>query len=150
MRPMVKAMLTHPYPYAYGAVSPVDGRGDSRVLPHVNSECLPWFITEIGRRYPDDNIIMVGDGAGWHQRKSCAVPENWRRHFLPPYSPALHPQEHLWDERREQHFHNQVFDRMAALEDQLVEGLRRLEAQPQIVRSMAAWDWIFNSVSNAN
>ena len=29
MRPMVKAMLTHQYTYAYGAVSPLDGRFDS-------------------------------------------------------------------------------------------------------------------------
>jgi hypothetical protein len=32
MRPLVKAMLTHKHTYAYGAVSPLDGRFDSLVL----------------------------------------------------------------------------------------------------------------------
>ena len=150
MRPMVKAMLTHQYTYAYGAVSPLDGRFDSLVLPHVNTECMQLFIAEIGRRYPDENIVMVVDGAGWHQSKSLALPQNLRLHFLPPYSPELNPQEHIWDELREKHLHNQAFDSLDALEDQLIEGLRGLEQQPKIVRSIAAWDWILNSVSNAN
>ena len=150
MRPLVKAMLTHQYTYAYGAVSPLDGRLDSLVLPHVNTECMQLFITEIGRRYPDENIVMVLDGAGWHQSKSFALPDNLRLHFLPPYSPELNPQENIWEELREKHFHNQAFDSLDALEDQLVAGLCCLEQQPHIVRSIAAWDWILNSVSNAN
>lgn len=91
-RPMVKAMLTHQYTYAYGAVSPLDGRFDSLVLPHVNTECMQLFITEIAQRYPDENIVMVIDGAGWHQSKGLKPPENLRLHFLPPYSPELNPQ----------------------------------------------------------
>jgi transposase len=78
------------------------------------------------------------------------LPENLRLHFLPPYSPELNPQEPIWDELREKYFHNQAFDSLDALEDQLVEGLLRLEQQPQIVKSIAAWDWIVNSVSIAN
>jgi hypothetical protein len=31
MRPLVKAMLIHQYTYAYGAVSPLDGKFDSLV-----------------------------------------------------------------------------------------------------------------------
>ena len=93
---------------------------------------------------------MVVDGVGWHQSKSLALPENLRLHFLPPYSPELNPQEHIWDELREKHFHNQAFDSLDALEDQLVKGLSRLEKQPHIVKSITAWNWILNSVSIAN
>lgn len=149
MRPMVKAMLTHQYTYAYGAVSPVDGKFDSLVLPHVNTECMQLFITEIARRYPQENIVMVVDGAGWHQSKSFLMPSNLKLLFLPPYSPELNPQEHIWDELREKYFHNQAFDSMDALEEQLLVGLRHLEQSPAIVRSISAWDWILNSVSNA-
>ena len=53
MRPMVKAMLNYQYTYAYGAVSPLDGKFDSQVLPLVNTECMQLFITEIGKRYPE-------------------------------------------------------------------------------------------------
>jgi len=150
MRPMVKAMLTHQYTYAYGAVSPLDGRFDSLVLPHVNTECMQLFITEIAQRYPDENIVMVIDGAGWHQSKGLKPPENLRLHFLPPYSPELNLQEHIWDELREKYFHNQAFESLDALEEQLLAGLRHLEQAPEIVKSISAWEWILNSVSNAN
>jgi hypothetical protein len=150
MRPLVTAMLTYQYIYAYGAVSPLDGRFDSLVLPQVNTECTQLFITEIANRYPEENIVMVVDGAGWHQSKDLTLPENLRLHFLPPYSPELNPQEHIWDELREKYFHNQTFDSLNSLEDQLIEGLQHLEQHPQIVKSIAGWDWILNSVSNAN
>ena len=149
LRPMVKAMLTHQYTYAYGAVSPVDGKFDSFVLPHVNTECMQLFISEIARRYPQENIVMVVDGAGWHQSKHFVMPGNLRLHFLPPYSPELNPQEHIWDELREKYFHNQAFDSMDALEEQLLAGLRHLEQSPGLVKSISGWDWILNSVSNA-
>ncbi len=150
MRPMVKAMLTYQYTYAYGAVSPLDGKFDSLVLPLVNTECMQLFITEIGKRYPEENIVMVVDGAGWHKSKAFALPENLRLYFLPPYSPELNPQEHIWDELREKYFHNQAFDSMDALEEQLLKGLSQLEQSPQAVKSIAGWDWILNLVSNAN
>jgi transposase len=150
MRPLVKAMLTHQYTYAYGAVSPLDGKFDSLVLPHVNTECMQLFITEVAKRYPTENIVMVVDGAGWHRSKSFVLPESLRLHFLPPYSPELNPQEHIWDELREKYFHNQAFDSMDALEEQLLAGLRYLEQSPGIVKSISGWDWILNSVSNAN
>ena len=149
MRPMVQAMLTHQYTYAYAAVSPIDGRFDSLILPQVNGECMQLFIAEIAARYPAENIVMILDGAGWH-KTAFDLPKNLRLHFLPPYSPELNPQEHLWDELREKYFHNIVFDSLDALEDQLADGLRALEFDAETVKSISAWDWIINAVSNAN
>ena len=109
MRPMVQAMLTHQSTYTYGAVCPQDGRFDSLILPHVTGDCMQLFLTEIGARYSEENIVMVLDGAGWH-KTSFQLPENLLLHFLPPYSPELKAQEHVWDELREKYFHNKVFD----------------------------------------
>jgi hypothetical protein len=83
MRSLVKAMLTHQYTYAYGAVSPADGRFDSLVLPSVNGQCMQYFIDEIAKRYPQENIVMVLDGAGLHQA-AFKRPCNLRLHLLPP------------------------------------------------------------------
>lgn len=149
MRPMVQAMLTHQYTYAYGAVSPVEGKFDSLILPQVNGACMQLFINEIAARYPAENIIMVLDGAGWH-KTAFDLPENLRLHFLPPYSPELNPQEHLWDELREKHFHNNAFEGFQALEDHWATGLRALELDPETVRSITAWDWIITSASIGN
>ena len=148
-RPMVQATLTHQYVYAYAAVCPTDGGMDSLVLPHVNGACMQLFLNEVAKRHAGHNIIMVVDGAGWHKTQ-FALPSNLRLHFLPPYSPELNPQEHIWHELREKWFHNRVFDSLDALEDHLVAALQALEADAQRVQSITAWDWIINSVSNAN
>ncbi len=98
-RPLVRAMPTQQYTYAYGAVSPQDGCFDSLVLPQVNSDCMQLFIDEVASRHPNDNVVMVLDGAGWHKSKDFKLPDHLRLLFLPPYSPELNPQEHLWNER---------------------------------------------------
>jgi DDE superfamily endonuclease len=149
-RPLVKAMVSRQYTYVYGAVSPQDGRFDSLVLPHVNTECMQISLDVIAARYPRENIIMNMDGAGWHRSSSLKLPSNLRLHFLPPYSPELNPQEHIWDELREKNFHNRIFDSMDVLEDHLVSALCRLEMDHDKVRSIVAWDWIINAISIAN
>lgn len=149
MRPEVKAMLIYQYTYAYAAVSPQDGRMDSLVLPEVSGRCMQLFLDEVAQRYPDENIVMIVDGAGWHKSNNFKFPDNLRLLFLPPYSPELNPQEHLWDELREKHFHNRAFDSLGALEDQLVAGLRALEADHERVKSIAGWEYIISSISNA-
>jgi len=143
-------MLAHQYVYAHGAVSPKDGQFDSLVMPHVNSQCMQIFLDEVALRHANEDVIMVLDGAGWHRSQRFNLPGNLCLHFLPPYSPELNPVEHLWDELREKRFHNRAFDSLDALEDHLVEGLRQLELQPEIVQSITGWEWIIISISNAN
>ena len=149
MRPIVRAMLTHQYVYAYAAVSPMDGRMDSLVLPHVNTDCMQLFLDEVASRYPGENIVMVVDGAGWHRGGQLKLAGNLRLLFLPPYSPELNPVEHIWDDLREKHFHNRAFDSLDTLEDHLVVALQTFEADQTRVKSIAAWPWIINTVSNA-
>ena len=146
-RPMVSAMVTQEYTYAYGAVSPLDGAFDSLVLPHVNSDCMQIFIDEIANRYPGDNVVMFLDGVGWHKSKDFHLPENLRLLLLPPYSPELNPQEHIWDELREKYFHNREFGSIYALENHLVGALYDLENTPDLIKSITGWDWIINAVS---
>ena len=116
---------------------------------HVNSECMHIVLDEIASRYPTDNVVMVLDGARWHTSRDFRLPDNLRLLVLPPYSPELNPQEHLWGERRETNFHNRVFDRIDALEDHLVAACRDLDNSPNRVKRITGWDWIINAVSNA-
>ena len=58
------------------------------------------FLDEIACRHPDDNVVMVLNGAGWHKSQDFHLPGNLRLLFLPPYSPKLNPQEHLRDKLR--------------------------------------------------
>jgi len=141
-------MVTQEYTYAYAAVSVAEGELDSLILPHVNSECMQVFLDEVASGHPEERILMVLDGAGWHNSKSLKIPGNMRLLSLPPYAPELNPVEHLWDDLREKSFHNRVFDSLEALEDHLEASLRDLERQKLRLHSIVAWPWIISAVLN--
>lgn len=147
-RPMVQAMVTQEYTYAYAAVSVADGGLDTLILPHVNGDCMQIFLDEVAARHPDDRIVMVLDGAGWHQSHELLPATNLRLLKLPPYSPELNPVEHLWDELREKSFHNRVFDSIDALENHLEVALSEMENDTERVRSIVAWPWIIEALVN--
>lgn len=132
----------------YAAVSGADGILDSLKLPHVNTDCMQIFLDEVATRHPEDRIVMITDGAGWHNTVSLAIPGNMRLIKLPPYSPELNPVEHIWDDLREKSFHNQVFKSIDALEQHLSTSLRKMELNNQRVHSIVAWPWIINSLLN--
>ena len=139
-------MVTQEYSYAYAAVSPADGILDSLILPHVNTICMQIFLDEVAARHQEDRIVMITDGAGWHNSESLLIPENMRLVKLPPYSPELNPVEHIWDDLREKSFHNRVFKSIDALEQHLSTSLREMELDNKRVQSITAWPWIINSL----
>lgn len=75
LRPICPGMLTHEYTYAYGAVDARTGEFDSLILPHVNTGCMQMFLDEVPARHPDERIVMVIDGAGWHRSAALKAPE---------------------------------------------------------------------------
>ena len=148
VRPLTQAMVTQEYTYAYAAVSVNDGAFDSLILPHVNSDCMQLFFDEVSARYPEDRIVMIMDGAGWHKSTTLKAPSNMRMVFLPPYAPELNPVEHLWDELREKAFGNVVFSSLDALEDHLEASLKAMELDVQRVHSTVSWPWIISTLLN--
>lgn len=142
LRTICQAMLTHEYTYAYGAVDAITGEFDSLILPHVNTEYMQLFLDEVSARHPDERIVMVIGGAGWHRSDALKPPKNIYLLKLPPYSPEPNPIEHVWDELREKFFYNRVFNSLDALEDHLVLALKTLEENPAAVRSIVSWPWI--------
>lgn len=141
-------MLPHEYTYAYAAVDVASGKMDSLILPHVNTACMQVFLDEVAARHPDERIVMVLDGAGWHAGHDLRVPANMRLLPLPLYDPELNPVEHVWDELREKCFHNLVFDSLDALEDHLEASLLALERDPERIRSIVAWLSIMSALLN--
>jgi putative transposase len=119
---------------------------DSLILPYVNGSCMQIFLDEVSSRHPEDHIVMILDGAGWHRNTELNIPANIRLVNLPPYSPELNPVEHIWDDLREKYFHNHVFDGIDALESHLALALRNMENHPDHVHSIVAWPWIINAL----
>lgn len=157
IRPLCCGMLTHEYApkevtlgdtYAYAAVDILTGALDALILPYVNTACMQVFLDEVAARHPDDRIVMVLDGAGWHASHDLHVPDNIHLLPLPPYAPELNPVEHVWDEIREKHFCNLSFNSLDALEDYLEISLRNAENQHDRFKSIVHWPWIVNALLN--
>ncbi len=149
VRPNVPSQIVREYTYAYAALSPHDGIMDSLVLPQVNASAMSLFLREVSTRHPEEFILMVMDGAGWHKAEKLTVPTNMHLVFLPPYSPELNPVEHIWESIRENWFGNEAFESMDGVEDQLVKALFALENDPAMVRGLTAFPSIVSINMNA-
>ena len=141
-RPVMPNGYERQFTYVYGAVSPHDGKFDWMLAEKMNTENMSKFLKQIHRRHPDDFIVMILDGASSHRAKDLDLPPHMHLEALPPYSPELNPQEHIWDELREKEFPNRVFESMDGVITQLKSGLKKLSKQPSVIRSITNWPWI--------
>ncbi len=140
-RPEVIKQIVREYTYAYGAVSPKDGKADFLILPHMRGAEMEMFLDEVSRRYPKDFILMFMDGAASH--KGIGIPENIQIEHIPPYCPQLNPVENIWDEMREKHFSNFAFDSMDDVEQRLIEACLDLEMNHEKVASICHFSWMY-------
>ena len=63
-RPSVPCHHVREYRYAYGAVEPVTGESFFLIMPYCDTDCMNMFLQELSKKYADDVIILVCDGAG--------------------------------------------------------------------------------------
>lgn len=150
MRPLVKAAIVQEFTYAFAAVSPHDGMLDTLILPEVSTKAMNIFLREVADRHTQEFILMIMDSAGWHKARALVIPENMHILYLPPYSPELNPVEYLWDDLREKEFPNKLFNNMDMLELHLMNGLLKMEDNPDQVKSITGWQWIITVNLNAN
>lgn len=149
-RPVVANGYEREFVYVYGAVSPIDGELDWKICREMNTGRMGEFLQQVSKSHPKDFIVMILDGASSHKAKALTIPENIRLLPLPPYSPELNPQEHVWDELREKEFPNRVFNELSAVVRHLETGLPRLSGGQQALRSLTAWPWIVSLILKDN
>lgn len=104
------------------------------------------FLKEVSNRFKNYFVLIVMDGAPCHSQGVLDIPEHMMIEYLPPYSPQLNPVENNWEDMREKFFRNVVFESLDTLEDQLMVACQHYESQPEIVKSIAGWNWIIDSV----
>jgi DDE superfamily endonuclease len=140
----VKKQIVREYTYAYGAICPFDGESSFLILPFLNQNCMRLFIEELSKRYSDNYLLIVCDGASAHKLSQEELPSRVKLTSLPPYCPQLNPQENIWDDMREKFFYNLAFNAMDAVEKQLIDTCNFYENNAGIVKSISAWNWILN------
>lgn len=136
VRPQVAKQTVRESVYAYAAVAPELGQMTALVLPYANTQMMNLFLEQVSQEFIDYFIVMQVDQASWHRCDALVVPENIRLLLQPPYSPELNPTEHIWEEIREKHFYNRVFESIDAVMDRLCQGLQDLMKIPERLRSM--------------
>jgi transposase len=98
-RPIAPVEHRYAWRYVVGFVHPASGRTVWHLATTVNVELfsveLEAFARQVGAA-PTKQIVVVLDGAGWHDSPKVRVPEHVHLLFLPPHSPELQPAEHLW------------------------------------------------------
>jgi hypothetical protein len=142
----VPSQIVREYTYAYGAICPQDGAACYLILPAMDGACMNVFLEELSGRYRDYFLLIVYDGAPCHSPGVLDIPANMMAVKLPPQSPNLNPKENGWDDMREKFFHNLLFDSMQAVEDKLIVACNYYESHPEIIHSIAAWDWIIRAI----
>jgi len=147
IRPKTYKQIIREYTYAYGAFSPIDGDMISLVLPWMDTICMNIFLKEVSKRYPNEIILMIMDGAPCHSEgEMLIVPENLFILKLPPYCPQLNPAENMWDEIREKDFSNRSFESLELLETHLANSLAKYERSHDCVKSVCLWSWISRNI----
>ena len=91
-----------------GAAESLTGENFHIFVPETAKNAYEAFLTEFAKKFPDDRIVLIHDGALWH---NAASPED-RTEFLkiPPYSPQLNPIERLWHRIKNGFVHNRFFN----------------------------------------
>ena len=143
-RPSVPCHHVREYRYAYGAVEPLTGESFFLIMPYCDTECMNMFLQELSKKYADDVIILVCDGAGRHKSKSLTIPENIEIVFIPPYTPEINPIEQIWEEIREKGFRNECFRTLTKVVDRLCDTICSLSANT--IMSITHRDWIISCI----
>jgi hypothetical protein len=106
------------------------------ILPYANSQMMTRFLAHVAADLAAYFLVMLVDRAGWHLSHQVTVPEHIRRLPQLPGSPERNPAEHLWEDVRENETANHHFDPLEHLETAVCEGINRLAADPERLRSM--------------
>lgn len=142
VRPKAPKQIVREYMYVFSAVAPALGKMTSLILPYANSEMMNIFLNQVAQDFEEYFVVMLVDGAGWHRSKDLKIPENIRLIQQPSHSPELNPAEHIWEELRENHLHNEAFDSLDELQDRLCEALRNLNDDPDRLRSLTNFPYL--------
>lgn len=142
-RPLALGHQRFQWLYVYGFVRPSTGEVVWYLADAVNAALFGAILTAFAREVgagPNNVVVLVLDGAGWHTAADLVIPEGIRLEFLPPYSPELQPAEHLWPLIREP-LVNRHFDRLDDLDRTLSERCSDLADDPDRISGTTRFHW---------
>ena len=109
-------------------------------MPNVDSECMNSFLKELSLDNKGKKILLIADGASWHDSKTLEIPENIYIAKLPPYSPELNPTERLIQYMKEQIIKNKLLTTISELKNNTMSFLKDITNEQ--VASICACNYI--------
>jgi putative transposase len=142
-RPHAARQVVRQYVYAAAAVSPLDGRLCSLVLPWMDAEMMGVFLRHTAKAFAPDRCVLFLDQAGWHVAEDLRLPRGMKLVFLPARSPELNPTESLWRHILREHYFGQgPLESLQAVEEGLCAAFHALDQQPELVKSLCGYRWL--------
>lgn len=140
VRPPWIAARTYEWFWLYAAVEPTTGTSVCTYLPRLDGDSFEAFLGEIRRAFPDEDIVLVLDGAPAHRSRSVQWPRGIEPLRLPPYSPELDPVERWFQELRGA-LSNRVFASLQEQQAALTEALQPWWEDPERLSRLTGYPW---------
>ena len=129
--------------YIFATVKPATGAEFSLVLPTVSTVTMNLFLAEFAKTLaPDDHVVVVLDGAGWHASAALAIPDTITLVPLPPYSPERNPVERIWLYLRQRFLSLQLWPDRVAIIQACCDAWNALAADASRIKSLSCYPWI--------
>ena len=140
-RPTAVRQTKYEWCYLYAAVEPASGASAALIAPNADTGTMNQFLKILdAERQPDEKIVLIMDGAGWHKSKALQIPSGIKVLLLPACSPELNPTENLWHYIRSHYMSNRAYKDYDALFDAGTTAYRRLT--PEIIKSVCACPYL--------
>lgn len=106
----------------FGAVQIRSGKLVTMTASPFNADSFSAFLQHMtGQRNRRRRTVLITDNAGYHHSAAC--PACLHLDYLPPYSPELNPIERVWKLLRRLRIHNQYFETLDHLVQEVAEQL---------------------------
>ena len=106
----------------FGAVQIRSGKLVTMSASPFNAEAFAAFLQYLVRhRNRRRRTVLIVDNASYHRLPTC--PKGLHLDYLPPYSPELNPIERVWKLLRRLRVHNQYFETLDHLLEEVSEQL---------------------------
>lgn len=140
-RPTAVRQTRYDWCYLYAAVEPASGASAALIAPNADTGTMNQFLKILdAERKPDEHIVLIMDGAGWHKSKALRLPDGITALLLPPYSPELNPTENLWHYMRSHYLSNRAYQNYDELLNAGTEAYRKLT--PELIKSVCACPYL--------
>lgn len=128
--------------FGLNLISAVSRRGDFRFMGakgRVNAEVFITFLKRLlqGMRKP---IFLIVDEHSTHKAVKVrrfleTVAPKLKLFFLPPYSPELNPDEHVWNDLKNNGIGRKVITGPDQMKREVLRHLRSMQKSPDLIRS---------------